>query len=117
MSSWAVYTNSLIFRLKSLMMKFNKFLLKSALRINYVSFLVTLTSISVLNADSHVPTNDFIDLMYSNGFYPLISKPTRITSHSATLIDNISPMTLTTTNLAVSFGLTFPITYLYISDH
>ena len=27
--------------------------------------------------------------MYSNGFYPLISKPTRITSHSATLIDNI----------------------------
>ena len=28
-------------------------------------------------------------LMYSNGFYPLISKPTGITSHSATLIDNI----------------------------
>ena len=43
-----------------------------------------------LNADSHVPTNNFIDLMYSNGFYPLISKATRITSHSATLIDNIS---------------------------
>ena len=39
--------------------------------------------------DSHVPTNDFIDLMYSNGFYPLISKLTRITSHSATLIDKI----------------------------
>ena len=46
-------------------------------------------NINILNADSHVPTNDFIDLMYSNGFYPLISKPTRITSHSATLIDNI----------------------------
>ena len=27
--------------------------------------------------------------MYSNGFHPLISKPTRITSHSATLIINI----------------------------
>lgn len=27
--------------------------------------------------------------MYSNGFYPLVSKSTRITSHSATLIDNI----------------------------
>ena len=27
--------------------------------------------------------------MYSNSFYPFISKPTRITSHSATLIDKI----------------------------
>ena len=84
---------------------------------NKLCFLFGDFNINILNADSHVPTNDFIDLMYSNGFYPLISKPTRITSHSATLIDNISPMTLTTTNLAVSSGLTFLITYLYISDH
>ena len=38
------YIKPLMFRLKSLMMKLNKSLLKLALRINYVSFLVTLTS-------------------------------------------------------------------------
>ena len=30
----------------------------------------------------------FVDTMYENGFYSLISKPTRITTHSATLIDH-----------------------------
>ena len=59
---------------------------------NKLCFLFGDFNINILNADSHVPTNDFIDLMYSNGFYPLISKPTRITSHSATLITS-SPMT------------------------
>ena len=56
---------------------------------NKLCFLFGDFNINVLNADSHLPTNDFIDLKYCNGFYPLISKPTRITSHSATLIDNI----------------------------
>ena len=32
---------------------------------------------------------DFINLMFSSMFYPLISKPTRITNSSATLIGNI----------------------------
>ena len=31
----------------------------------------------------------FVDMMFSLGLYPLINKPTRITDHSATLIDNI----------------------------
>lgn len=31
----------------------------------------------------------FVDTMCSLGFFPLISKPTRITTHSATIIDNI----------------------------
>ena len=39
--------------------------------------------------DPHQPTNEFINLMTSNSLYPLISKPTRITSSTATLIDNI----------------------------
>ena len=30
-----------------------------------------------------------MDIMYSNIFFPLITRPTRITSHTATLIDNI----------------------------
>ena len=34
-------------------------------------------------------TQEFIDSLLSYGFYQFISKPTRITSHSATLKDNI----------------------------
>ena len=46
-------------------------------------------NINILSFDTHNPTGEFINLMSSNGFYPLISKPTRITFHTATLIDNI----------------------------
>ena len=40
-------------------------------------------------------TNNFTDQLYSLGLHPLITRPTRITSHSKTLIDNIF-----TTNLS-----------------
>ena len=46
-------------------------------------------NINLLNADSHVHTGEFLEMMYSNSFTPLITKPTRITPLSATLIDNI----------------------------
>ena len=46
-------------------------------------------NINLLNASSHLPTNEFINTMYANYLFPLISRPTRITEHSATLIDNI----------------------------
>ena len=42
------------------------------------------------------PTSDCLEGFYSEGFYPLISLPTRLTDTSATLIDNIF-----TNNLAV----------------
>ena len=34
-------------------------------------------------------TKHFLDTMYSLGLYPLIDRPSRITSHSSSLIDNI----------------------------
>lgn len=37
----------------------------------------------------HVPTQEFVDSLFSHAFFSLISKPTRLTSYSATLIDNI----------------------------
>ena len=46
-------------------------------------------NIDLLKCDSHGPTQDFNELMYSSGFFPVINKPTRITENSATLIDNI----------------------------
>ena len=46
-------------------------------------------NIDLLKQDTHVPTKHFLDTMFTLGLCPLISKPSRITSHSATLIDNI----------------------------
>ena len=37
----------------------------------------------------HCATNEFIDQIYTLGLHPLITRPTRITSHTKTLIDNI----------------------------
>ena len=46
-------------------------------------------NINLLNYNDHQPTNDFLDSLASNSFIPYILHPTRITSHSKTLIDNI----------------------------
>ena len=42
-----------------------------------------------MNYNNHQPTNDFLDSLASNSFIPYILHPTRITSHSKTLIENI----------------------------
>lgn len=39
--------------------------------------------------DTHIPTSDYINCIFSHHFYPTVNKPTRITATSATLIDNI----------------------------
>ena len=46
-------------------------------------------NIDLLNPNKHKLTDDFSELMYSMGLFPTITKPSRITSHSATLIDHI----------------------------
>ena len=43
----------------------------------------------LLKVEENRHTNDVLNYMFSSSFYPLISRPTRITSTSATLIDNI----------------------------
>ena len=45
--------------------------------------------LELLNTDLHSATNEFINALFSHFLYPLISRPTRLTSYSATLIDNI----------------------------
>ena len=52
-------------------------------------FLIGDFNINLLNCNDHQPTNDFLDSLASNSFIPYILHPTRITSHSKTLIDNI----------------------------
>ena len=43
----------------------------------------------LLNYNGYNPTNEFLDSLASNSFIPLILQPSRTTSHSNTLIDNI----------------------------
>ena len=42
-----------------------------------------------LKESHHKPTHEFIEKIYENGMVPTITKPTRITKSTATLIDNI----------------------------
>ena len=46
-------------------------------------------NIDLLKYQQHNLTSDFLDTMFSHFFLPLINRPTRITSHTATLIDHI----------------------------
>ena len=69
-------------------------------------------NINLLNADTHEATHDFLDIMYSNSLLPTITKPTRVTEKSATLIDNIfSNSLLNTQNIVTG------IMYCDVTDH
>ena len=46
-------------------------------------------NIDCFKAEHHKNTADFLNVMYSHSYIPLITRPTRVTSKSATLIDNI----------------------------
>ena len=52
-------------------------------------FLLGDININLLNYNDHQPTSGFLDSLASNSFIRSILHPTRITSHSKTLIDNI----------------------------
>ena len=51
-------------------------------------FLLGDFNINVLNYNDHQPTNKILDSLPSNSFIPYLLQPTRITSHSKTLIEN-----------------------------
>ena len=67
-------------------------------------------NLDLINHHCHETTGEFLEIMYSRVFFPLITRPTRITSNTATLIDNIFTNNLN--NFSVS-GLMF----WNISDH
>ena len=46
-------------------------------------------NINLLNSTTHLPTHNFMETLSNLNLYPTITRPTRITHHSATLIDNI----------------------------
>ena len=56
---------------------------------NKLCYLLGDYNINLLNHDSHLDTGALIDLLSSFSFVPLITRPTRVTATTATLIDNI----------------------------
>ncbi|XP_022794305.1 uncharacterized protein LOC111333046 [Stylophora pistillata] len=46
-------------------------------------------NINFLKFNTHVQTEEFLDMLYANNILPIITKPTRLTDHTATLIDHI----------------------------
>ena len=52
-------------------------------------FLFADYNLNLFSYNEHHQTNEFLDSLASNSFIPLILQPTRITSYSNTLIDNI----------------------------
>lgn len=56
---------------------------------NKYCFLMGDFNIDLIKCDTHNETGQFLDLMFSNFYSPHVDKPTRITEHSSTLIDNI----------------------------
>ena len=59
-------------------------------------------NVDLLKQESHENTSQFIENIFSSGLHPLITRPTRITTYSSTLIDNIFTNEL---NLQVDSGL------------
>ena len=46
-------------------------------------------NIDLFKSDSHSPTEAYLDMLHSNNLLLIITTPTRLTYHSATLIDHI----------------------------
>ena len=46
-------------------------------------------NLDLLKEAQHSPTHEFLEMIYDNGLIPTITRPTRITNSTATLIDNI----------------------------
>ena len=69
-------------------------------------------NINLLNIDSHKESQDFVDIMFSHYFIPTITKPTRVSKRSGTLIDNI----FCNTDSEDTFSLS-GILYTDVSDH
>ena len=56
---------------------------------NRLYYMLRDLNIDFLKCDEHRLIYSFIDILYSNNIFPLITKPTRVTQNSAILIDHI----------------------------
>ena len=54
-----------------------------------VCYLLGDYNLDLLKSDSHAMTGEYLDLLSSHSFLPMINRPTRVTANTATIIDNI----------------------------
>ena len=73
-------------------------------------FLLGDFTIDLLNYNERQPTNEFLDSLASNSNIPYILQPTKLTSHSKTLIDNIFSNVLSCEVISENITVT-------VSDH
>ena len=79
---------------------------------NKTLFLMGDWNLNFMNLYCHQATGEFLVLMFSRMFFPLTTRPTRITSHKASLLDNIftnEPLIINL--LAVFLSMTFLIIF------
>jgi hypothetical protein len=66
---------------------------------SFKTYILGVMNINLINCDVYGQTEEYLNMIYSNNFFPLITKATRVTCHTATLIDNIytnaSPIKIT----------------------
>ena len=74
-------------------------------------------NIDLLKHSSHIQTERFLDIMYSNSLVPMICKPTRETETTATLIDNVFTNNYNITDQFLRGILTTDISDHYIIFH
>ena len=67
---------------------------------------------NLLNYESHTETNDFLNTMISHYMLPHILQPTRVTDHSATVIDKYFQITQNITHSVAVSSVEFLITFL-----
>lgn len=70
------------------MEKFNQILFNVP-KFNKECYIMGDYNIDMFHLNEHSPAQEFVDSLFTHMFYPLNNRPTRITAHSATLIDNI----------------------------
>ena len=97
--------------LKFLKTKFNEILTKVD-KTNKITYLTGDFNIDLLKSDVCEYSNRFCEQLFTSSFFPLINRPTRITQHTATLIDNIFSNDLDQLESSIN-GLIFS----DISDH
>ena len=85
-------------------------LLKYLNQCKYQVVLLGDINIDFLRYITHQMTEKYLDMLYTNNFLPIITKPTRITDHTKTLIDHIY------TNMAID-QVKSGIAIFDISDH
>ena len=64
-------------------------ILETVSKLHMPCYLLGDVNICLLNHSTHSETGSYLDTLYSSAFVPVINRPTRVTDHSASLIDHI----------------------------